>query len=48
MAKSNANKVSGRKAASAAAKTLKNPKATKAEKTAAGSALAQRPKGGKR
>jgi hypothetical protein len=34
----------GPKAASAAGKTLANPKATKAEKTAAASALSQTPK----
>jgi hypothetical protein len=34
----------GSKAASAAGKTLANPKATKAEKTAAASALSQTPK----
>jgi hypothetical protein len=33
----------GRKAGKNAAKTLNNPKATKPEKSAAGSALAQRP-----
>lgn len=36
-----AGKETGAKAAKAAAKTLGNPKATKAEKSAAGSALAQ-------
>lgn len=34
----------GAKAASAAGKTLNNPKATKAEKTASASALSQTPK----
>jgi hypothetical protein len=43
MAKSNAGKVTSPKAASAAAKVLNDPRATKAEKTAAGSALAQKP-----
>ena len=33
----------GKKAGKNASKTLVNPKATKAEKSAAGSALAQRP-----
>lgn len=38
----------GKKAATAASHTLKNPKATKEEKTAAASDLAQRrPSGGK-
>lgn len=35
-------KTTGKKAASAAAKTLRNPKAGKAAKSAAGSALSQR------
>jgi len=35
--------VTGKKAASAAAKVLSNPKSTKAAKTAAASALTQRP-----
>lgn len=34
-------KTTGKKAASNAAKVLRNPKSTKAEKSAAGSALAQ-------
>lgn len=40
----------GKKAATAASKVLSNPKSTKTEKTAAASALSQRPaaKGGKR
>lgn len=40
---SNRSKVTSAKAASAAARTLRNPKATKTEKRAAASALAQRP-----
>lgn len=36
-------RTTGNKAASAAGKTLANPNATKAAKSAAGSALAQRP-----
>lgn len=36
-------KQTGKAAATAASKTLKNPKATKVEKTAAASALAQTP-----
>jgi hypothetical protein len=36
-------KVTGAKAASAASKVLANPKSPKAAKTAAGSALSQRP-----
>jgi hypothetical protein len=43
MSKSNAQRVTGRKAASAAAKVLGNPRSTKIEKSAAASALAQRP-----
>jgi hypothetical protein len=43
MSKSNAQRVTGKKAASAAAKVLGNPKSTKIEKSAAASALAQRP-----
>jgi hypothetical protein len=38
----------GKKAATAASHTLKNPKATKEEKTAAASDLAQTKKGGKK
>lgn len=41
-------KQTGKKAASAASKTLTSPKASKAAKTAAGSALAQTPKRGRR
>jgi hypothetical protein len=37
------NEVTGHKAASAASKVLRNPKSTKAEKSAAASALAQAP-----
>jgi len=37
----------GAKAASAASKVLSNPKSTKAEKSAAASALSQTPKRGK-
>jgi hypothetical protein len=40
-----ANKTTGKKAASNASKVLSDPKATKAEKSAAGSALSQREKG---
>jgi hypothetical protein len=36
-------KVTGRKAASNASKVLRNPKSRKAEKSAAASALSQRP-----
>jgi hypothetical protein len=43
MAKRNAQRVTSKKAASAAAKVLSNPRSTKVEKTAAASALAQRP-----
>lgn len=38
----------GKKAASEASKVLKNPKATKIEKSVAGSDLAQTPKKGKK
>jgi hypothetical protein len=38
----------GKKAGTAASKVLSNPKSTKADKTAAASDLAQRPKGGKK
>lgn len=48
MAKSNAQRVTGKKAASAAAKVLSNPKSTKTEKAAAASALAQRPATGRK
>jgi len=37
------SEVTSKKAASAAAKVLRDPKASKAAKTAAGSALTQRP-----
>ena len=37
------NEVTSKKAASAAAKVLRDPKSSKAAKTAAGSALTQRP-----
>lgn len=36
----------GKKAGSAASKVLSNPKSSKADKTAAASDLAQRPRGG--
>ena len=38
------NKSTGKKAATNASKVLRNPKSTKAEKSAAGSALSQVPK----
>lgn len=38
-----AHEVTSKKAATAASKVLRDPKASKAEKTAAGSALTQRP-----
>jgi hypothetical protein len=41
--KPNSRKVTGKKAASAASKVLRNPKATPAAKKVAGSALSQRP-----
>ncbi len=41
------SKTTGKKAASNAAKVLRDPKSTKAEKSAAGSALAQVSKHGK-
>ena len=41
--KPNKYKVTGKKAASAASKVLRNPKSKKAAKTAAGSALGQTP-----
>lgn len=43
MAKKGNSEVTSKKAASAAAKVLRDPKAGKAAKTAAGSALTQRP-----
>jgi hypothetical protein len=41
-------KVTSKKAASAASKVLRDPKASKASKTAAGSALSQRERRGKK
>jgi hypothetical protein len=41
--KSGVNEVTSKKAASAASRTLRNPYASKAAKSAAGSALTQRP-----
>ena len=43
MARKQNKEVTSKKAASAAGKVLRNPKSTKAEKTAAASALTQRP-----
>lgn len=43
MSKRKNSEVTSKKAASAAAKVLKDPKSSKAAKTAAGSALTQRP-----
>ena len=43
MARKRNTEVTGKKAASAAAKVLRDPKASKAAKSAAGSALTQRP-----
>jgi len=43
MARNSNKEVTSKKAASAAAKVLRDPKASKAAKTAAGSALTQRP-----
>lgn len=43
MARKRNTEVTSKKAASAAAKVLRNPKASKAAKSAAGSALTQRP-----
>jgi hypothetical protein len=43
MARKGNQEVTSRKAASAASKVLRDPKASKAAKTAAGSALTQRP-----
>lgn len=43
MSKRKNSEVTSKKAASAAAKVLRNPKSSKAAKTAAGSALTQRP-----
>lgn len=43
MARRRNSEVTSKKAASAASKVLRDPKASKAAKTAAGSALTQRP-----
>jgi len=43
MARKGNREVTSKRAASAAAKVLRNPKSSKAAKTAAGSALTQRP-----
>lgn len=43
MARKGNHEVTSKKAASAASKVLRDPKASKAAKTAAGSALTQRP-----
>ncbi len=43
MARRTNREVTSKKAASAASKVLRNPKASKAAKSAAGSALTQRP-----
>ena len=43
MARKPNKEVTGKKAASAASKVLRDPKASKAAKSAAGSALTQRP-----
>lgn len=43
MAKRSNSEVTSKKAASAASKVLRDPKASKAAKSAAGSALTQRP-----
>ena len=43
MARNSKNEVTSKRAASAASKVLRNPKSSKAAKTAAGSALTQRP-----
>ena len=43
MARKRNTEVTSKKAASAASKVLRNPKASKAAKSAAGSALTQRP-----
>ena len=47
MPKNNDQRVTSPHAASAASKVLANPKSSKAEKTAAASALAQRPAKGR-
>ena len=43
MTKQKNNEVTGKKAATAASKVLRNPRSSKAAKTAAASALTQRP-----
>jgi hypothetical protein len=48
MAKKGNNEVTSKKAASAAGRVLSNPKASKDAKSAAGSALTQRPGRGKK
>ena len=48
MARRRNTEVTSKRAASAASKVLRNPRSSKAAKTAAGSALAQRPNRGKR
>jgi len=48
MAKKANNEVTSKKAATAASKVLRDPKSSKAAKTAAGSALTQRPNKSKR
>lgn len=48
MGKNNAQRITSAKVASEAAKVLADPKATAAEKSAAGSALSQRPSSKKR
>jgi hypothetical protein len=48
MAKSNARKVTSPRAAKAASKVLRDGRTSNASKTAAGSALSQKPKGKKR
>ena len=48
MARKRNTEVTSKRAASAASKVLRNPRSSKAAKTAAGSALTQRPNRGKR
>ena len=48
MAKQPRSEVTSKRAATAASQVLRDPKASKAAKTAAGSALAQRPGRGKK
>lgn len=48
MAKKSNNEVTSKRAASAAAKVLSNPNSSKDAKSAAGSALTQRPNKGKK